>query len=187
MRSSSAESDTGDGGGAADGDAHSRRDRKPNPRAALLRALAVLLLLNNVSQGLVHSTAPTHGCSKRRLHITTAGSSRLRRVSGLVSRKRCHERERGLLGRFASTSNGVSEDTTSTDRGDAAPGADVHTLLIDNYDSYTYNLFQLLAVVNGRAPFVVFNDDDDGDLWKTIERMGRVPDNIVISPGPGRP
>ncbi|CAM9625244.1 unnamed protein product [Ectocarpus sp. 12 AP-2014] len=187
MRSSSTESNTGDGCGAADGDAHSRRDKKPNSRAALLRALAVLLLLNNGSQGLVNSPAPTHGCSRRRLHITTAGSSSLRRVSGLASRKRCHERERGLLGRFASTSNGVGEDTTSTDRGDAAPGADVHTLLIDNYDSYTYNLFQLLAVVNGRAPFVVFNDDDDGDLWKTIERMGRVPDNIVISPGPGRP
>jgi hypothetical protein len=25
----------------------------------------------------------------------------------------------------------------------------VKTILIDNYDSYTYNLFQLLAVVNG--------------------------------------
>lgn len=44
-------------------------------------------------------------------------------------------------------------------------GSPVHTLLIDNYDSYTYNLFQQLAVVNGRAPFVVYNDDDGGDLW----------------------
>lgn len=40
----------------------------------------------------------------------------------------------------------------------------VYTLLIDNYDSYTYNLFQQLAVVNGRAPFVVYNDDNDGNL-----------------------
>ncbi|CAM9963814.1 unnamed protein product, partial [Sphacelaria rigidula] len=39
----------------------------------------------------------------------------------------------------------------------------VYTLLIDNYDSYTYNLFQQLAVVNGRAPFVVYNDDNDGN------------------------
>lgn len=165
MRSNYAENSTGGGGRAAGGDAYSRRDRRPNPRVAHLRALAVLLLLNNGSQGLVHSPAPTHGCSRRRLHITTAGSSHLLRVSGVASRKRCRERERGLLRRFGSTSNGVGEDTTGTDRGDAAPSADVHTLLIDNYDSYTYNLFQLLAVVNGRPPFVVFNDDDDGDLW----------------------
>jgi para-aminobenzoate synthetase len=38
----------------------------------------------------------------------------------------------------------------------AAPAADarrrvVRTLLVDNYDSYTYNLYQLLAVVNGGA------------------------------------
>lgn len=28
----------------------------------------------------------------------------------------------------------------------------LRTLLIDNYDSYTYNLFQLIAEVNGGAP-----------------------------------
>ena len=32
------------------------------------------------------------------------------------------------------------------------------TLLIDNYDSYTYNLFQLIAEVNGEEPVVVLND-----------------------------
>ncbi|CAM9185576.1 unnamed protein product [Choristocarpus tenellus] len=41
----------------------------------------------------------------------------------------------------------------------------VRTLLIDNYDSYTYNLFQQLAVINGQAPFVVYNDQYDGDFW----------------------
>jgi para-aminobenzoate synthetase len=28
----------------------------------------------------------------------------------------------------------------------------VRTLLIDNYDSYTYNIFQELSVVNGGEP-----------------------------------
>jgi para-aminobenzoate synthetase len=57
----------------------------------------------------------------------------------------------------------------------------VRTLLIDNYDSYTYNLFQLLAVVNGVEPVVLTNDAAAGDL-----RLAAF-DNAVISPGPGRP
>ena len=30
------------------------------------------------------------------------------------------------------------------------------TLLIDNYDSYTYNLYQLIAEVNGGTPLLYF-------------------------------
>ena len=56
------------------------------------------------------------------------------------------------------------------------------TLLIDNYDSFTYNLFQLLAEANGEEPEVVRND---AATWAELE--GGDYDNIVISPGPGRP
>ncbi|HKI67783.1 MAG TPA: aminodeoxychorismate synthase component I [Solirubrobacterales bacterium] len=56
------------------------------------------------------------------------------------------------------------------------------TLLIDNYDSFTYNLFQLLAEVNGEEPLVVRND---AGSWDELARLGC--DNVVISPGPGRP
>jgi para-aminobenzoate synthetase len=58
----------------------------------------------------------------------------------------------------------------------------VKTLLIDNYDSFTYNLFQLLAEANGEEPVVVKND---GATWDELSRWEV--DNIVISPGPGRP
>jgi len=58
----------------------------------------------------------------------------------------------------------------------------VKTLLIDNYDSFTYNLFQLLAEVNGEEPVVARNDEAG---WDELARLGC--DNVVISPGPGRP
>ncbi|RRQ27308.1 aminodeoxychorismate synthase component I [Rhodococcus sp. Eu-32] len=57
----------------------------------------------------------------------------------------------------------------------------VRTLLIDNYDSFTYNLYGLLAEVNGTSPTVVKNDV----AWETLD-FARY-DNVVISPGPGRP
>ncbi|MBN9623241.1 MAG: aminodeoxychorismate synthase component I [Actinobacteria bacterium] len=57
------------------------------------------------------------------------------------------------------------------------------TLLIDNYDSFTYNLFQLLSEANGEEPVVVHNDELG---WAEIAAEIEF-DNIVISPGPGSP
>ena len=56
------------------------------------------------------------------------------------------------------------------------------TLLIDNYDSYTYNVFHLLADVTGEEPIVVHNDMVS---WRALSRWDF--DAIVLSPGPGRP
>ncbi|MEU6862234.1 aminodeoxychorismate synthase component I [Streptomyces sp. NPDC046876] len=57
-----------------------------------------------------------------------------------------------------------------------------YTLLVDNHDSYTYNLFQLIAEVNGREPLVLRNDDP---RWEDLD-LGAF-DNAVVSPGPGHP
>jgi anthranilate synthase component 2 len=54
-------------------------------------------------------------------------------------------------------------------------------LLIDNYDSFTYNLFQYLSEL-GEEVVVVRNDKTTLD---EIERMK--PQRIVISPGPSTP
>jgi anthranilate synthase/aminodeoxychorismate synthase-like glutamine amidotransferase len=54
-------------------------------------------------------------------------------------------------------------------------------LLIDNYDSFTFNLAQYLGEL-GADVHVVRNDETDLAGIRTLR-----PDRIVISPGPGRP
>jgi anthranilate synthase component II len=54
-------------------------------------------------------------------------------------------------------------------------------LLIDNYDSFTYNLAHLLEELGAEVK-VVRNDKIDAD---EAERLA--PSHLVISPGPGRP
>lgn len=54
-------------------------------------------------------------------------------------------------------------------------------LLIDNYDSFSYNLVQLIGTLNPDIQ-VIRNDEK---TVKEIEKMQ--PSHIIISPGPGKP
>lgn len=54
-------------------------------------------------------------------------------------------------------------------------------LLIDNYDSFSYNLFQLIGQVNSDI-LVYRNDKITLDEIKELN-----PDAIILSPGPGKP
>lgn len=56
------------------------------------------------------------------------------------------------------------------------------TLLVDNFDSFTYNLYQLLAEVNRTPPQVIRNNELG---WSVLAEANF--DNIVIGPGPGQP
>jgi para-aminobenzoate synthetase len=58
----------------------------------------------------------------------------------------------------------------------------MRTLLVDNHDSYTYNVFHLLAAASGEEPTVVNND---AVSWRVLSRSNF--DAFVLSPGPGRP
>jgi len=54
-------------------------------------------------------------------------------------------------------------------------------LVIDNYDSFTYNLVHLVG--RHTEDLEVIRNDD----WTIEEVRARAPEGIVISPGPGRP
>ena len=54
-------------------------------------------------------------------------------------------------------------------------------LLIDNYDSFSYNLYQLIGEIDPDIR-VIRNDE------MTVEEIEAMkPDRIILSPGPGRP
>ena len=55
-------------------------------------------------------------------------------------------------------------------------------LMLDNYDSFTYNLVQELEEIGGTAVEVVRND-----VATAAELVARGPRAVVISPGPGVP
>jgi para-aminobenzoate synthetase len=58
----------------------------------------------------------------------------------------------------------------------------MRTLLVDNYDSFTYNLVHQIARVTGEEPTVVRNDDPHWHPGLLADF-----DNVVVSPGPGTP
>ncbi len=56
----------------------------------------------------------------------------------------------------------------------------MNILILDNYDSFTYNLVQYVEELSGKRPMVFRNDEID-----TEEARGF--DKILLSPGPGLP
>ena len=54
-------------------------------------------------------------------------------------------------------------------------------LIVDNYDSFTFNLYQLAAETFGTLPVVVANDSAFSDI------AAQDFDAVIISPGPGSP
>lgn len=63
----------------------------------------------------------------------------------------------------------------------AKRGGNVMILLIDNYDSFSYNLFQLVGTINEDIK-VIRNDEMSVDEIRSL-----APSHIILSPGPKRP
>jgi anthranilate synthase component 2 len=64
----------------------------------------------------------------------------------------------------------------------SSAGSPMKVLLIDHYDSFTYNLYQLIGALLGEAPVVALSDRI---TLEEVRALG--PDRVVLSPGPGHP
>lgn len=60
--------------------------------------------------------------------------------------------------------------------------ADLKIIIIDNYDSFTFNLYQMLQPLVSQKIEVFKNDEITFD-----ELLAMRPDKLVLSPGPGHP
>ena len=76
----------------------------------------------------------------------------------------------------------MREQSESDARRHCARGQAMKLLVIDNYDSFTYNLVQLFGEMSDVDLAVKRNDQVTFDEIKKLK-----PDRICISPGPGRP
>ncbi|NUT48503.1 MAG: C26 family cysteine hydrolase domain-containing family, partial [Saccharothrix sp.] len=75
---------------------------------------------------------------------------------------------------------GIRLSRTGAVGGERHSVKNLRVLLVDNYDSYTWNLYQLIWEVAGVPPVVVRNDEATA-----AELLARDFTHVVISPGPG--
>ncbi|MFL5348411.1 MAG: anthranilate synthase component II [Hyalangium sp.] len=59
---------------------------------------------------------------------------------------------------------------------------DSRVIIIDNYDSYAYNLYQAFGELTGNAALVVRND-----AITVSQLIAHQPTHLILSPGPGNP
>ena len=99
--------------------------------------------------------------------------------------------ENEAVGREQSLVNGLAYPSNSLTFQRTQPKVNVTLLLIDHYDSFTYNLYDMLAQCTVEPPVVLAKDALDGWPSKmgdgsSVEWLNSV-DGIILSPGPGTP
>ena len=112
-------------------------------------------------------------CIAIRTLVVRAGETSVTAGAGIVadSDPAAEERETENKAAALLTAVALAEELEET----------VMILMIDNYDSFTYNLVQVLAGAGAEVEVV----RNDAESVETL--LARGPEGIVLSPGPGRP
>ncbi|CAK9317043.1 unnamed protein product [Citrullus colocynthis] len=124
--------------------------------------------------------------------LNSVASNGFVRIYYLEQKRHCKvlRKNAGMLSLSSPTTSKLMEESFMKEEQQHKPRLKlefVRTLLIDNYDSYTYNIYQDLSVINGLPPVVIRNDDWTWEDLCHYLYEEKAFDNIVISPGPGSP
>jgi len=131
------------------------------------------------------AAAARHRPSSLQVHTATRpqGPARAPDASCLAVRPKALHRRAGCrqgLSHASETGTRASATAAAVSR-EAAATAEDCVVVVDNYDSFTYNLCQYLG--NLGCKYIVLKNDE-----KTVEEIQAMkPAGILVSPGPGRP
>ena len=120
-------------------------------------------------------------CSAGRMEASTSQSSFS--MMNMMKKKR-FSRSSNENNRRRETDGFVVRASEANNNNDASSNVSSSRpiVVIDNYDSFTYNLVQYLGDCGVKNPLVIKNDE------KTVEEIRAMnPRGILVSPGPGRP
>ena len=120
-------------------------------------------------------------CSAGRMEASTSQSSFS--MMNMMKKKR-FSRSSSENNRRRETDGFVVRASEANNNNDASSNVSSSRpiVVIDNYDSFTYNLVQYLGDCGVKNPLVFKNDE------KTVEEIRAMnPRGILVSPGPGRP
>ena len=172
--------------------ARQRSNKKTMPMVMLQQMVAVAILLQALQT--------THGFTNEHIHSTHYSYRMRDRPSPQASASsRMHALTPPSLSPTSSSGDTIGTSSCKEQTNQSVPDADiapeqlrpldVNIVLIDNYDSYTYNLYQYLACICVNPPVVVANDAYGSweELVEAESAHGRRIDAVVISPGPGTP
>ena len=122
--------------------------------------------------GYISFTGNLDTCIAIRLAFSKNGKVFVRSGAGIVVGQCTGEGIQGMHSEGSSCKTGTTESTG---------GNGSMILLIDNYDSFSYNVYQLVGSVNPDIR-VIRNDECGVDEIRAMN-----PSHIILSPGPGRP
>ena len=126
-----------------------------------------------------HRVRPRRRGGRRRLGPGARIGRGGRQGGGRAHRARAGRGDDGGCGR--GRERGMTRTVEIAGRSVPMTGVGRRIVLVDNYDSFTYNLYQYLLMLGAEVE-VVRNDEITVDAIAAMD-----PDGIVISPGPSRP
>ena len=149
--------------------------------------LFLLLFPSSISIFFVQCFTPAALSSiirNKRISITSGTTTTVQTKKGRrirISEYHNHQQQQ----RYLSINPNIPSSSSSSSSSSSDNKYDISLLLIDHYDSFTYNLYDMIAQLTVKPPIVVAKDAFD--RWDAEQWRDVGVDGIILSPGPGSP